>query len=41
MDAKDAVEIGKNYIKEIYASENVYNVGLEEVDFDIAKGFGT
>jgi hypothetical protein len=37
MDVKEAVALAKKYIVDIYASEQVTNVGLEEVDFDPAK----
>mgnify|MGYP001574599724 CR=1 FL=1 len=38
MNVKEAVELAKRHIVDIYAAENVTNVGLEEVDFDEAKG---
>ncbi|MHB8423811.1 MAG: hypothetical protein ACYDB9_01470 [Gammaproteobacteria bacterium] len=38
MDVKEVVEIAKRYIMDIYASEKITNVGLEEVDFDGTKG---
>lgn len=34
MDVKDAVQKAKLYIMEIFASEGVTNLGLEEVEFD-------
>jgi len=37
MDVKEVVALAKEYIVDIYASEQVTNVGLEEVDFDPVK----
>lgn len=38
MDVKAAVEMGKRYIAEVFEGEEIKNIGLEEVDFDEAKG---
>lgn len=38
MDVKKAVEIAKDSIKDIFASEEIFNVGLEEVEFDDHSG---
>jgi uncharacterized protein YdeI (YjbR/CyaY-like superfamily) len=32
MDVKEAIETAKNYVKDIYAEEEVTNLGLEEVE---------
>lgn len=37
MDVKEAVNLAKNYIVDIYADEQIRNVGLEEIDFDETK----
>ena len=37
MDVKEVVELAKRHIVEIYANEQITNVGLEEVDFDGTK----
>ncbi len=34
MDVKEVVDIAKRYVVDIYISEQITNVGLEEVDFD-------
>ena len=34
MDMKEAVEIAKNYIVDLFKDEGIRNLGLEEVDFD-------
>lgn len=34
MNVKAAVELGKRYIVDIYAGEEINNIGLEEVEFD-------
>ncbi len=34
MDAKQAVGLAKDYIKDIFSSEAILQVGLEEVEFD-------
>ena len=37
MDVKQAVDLAKRYILDLYADERVSNVGLEEVDHDGTK----
>ena len=34
MDAREAVHKAKKYLSDIYSDEELFNVGLEEVDFD-------
>ena len=34
MDAKTAVKVAKEYILELFADEQITNVGLEEIKFD-------
>ena len=34
MDAKQAVQIAKKHVAEIFSDEPIENVGLEEVEFD-------
>lgn len=34
MDVKEAVQVAKNYILELFEEEGIVDVGLEEVDFD-------
>ena len=34
MDVKEAVAYAKRYVLELFADENVTNIGLEEVEFD-------
>ena len=34
MDVKEAVETAKTYVTDLFGSEGVMNVGLEEVEFD-------
>lgn len=34
MDVKEAVERAKVHIQDLFSSEGIYNVGLEEVEFD-------
>ncbi len=34
MDVKQAVEMAKNHIKDLFENEGISNLGLEEVDFD-------
>jgi hypothetical protein len=36
MNAKEAVEIAKNTINDLFAKEGVTNLGLEELEFDDA-----
>ena len=38
MDVKEAAQKAKDYINDIYASEEIYNVGLEEVEHSAATG---
>ncbi len=38
MDVKTAISTAKRYIQEVYAEENVTNLGLEEVQHDDALG---
>ena len=37
MDAKQAVQIAKKHVAEIFSDEPIENVGLEEVEFDEFK----
>lgn len=37
MNVKEAVEIAKKYVSDLFATEQIRNVGLEEVDFDEDK----
>ena len=34
MDAKEASQIAKNYVIDVYRGEEIADVGLEEVEFD-------
>jgi hypothetical protein len=34
MDVKEAVELAKAHIQDLFGSEKIYNLGLEEVSFD-------
>lgn len=34
MDVKEAVNLAKEYTKDLFASEQISNLGLEEVEFD-------
>jgi hypothetical protein len=34
MDVKEAARFAKDYISELFASEQITNVGLEEIEFD-------
>ena len=38
MDVKEAIAAAKKYINEVYAGEQVPNLGLEEVEHPIAAG---
>jgi uncharacterized protein YdeI (YjbR/CyaY-like superfamily) len=38
MDTKEAIAAAKQYIKDIYADEQVTNLGLEEVEHVLAAG---
>ena len=37
MDTKRAVDIAKSYVAELFFGEGVYNLGLEEVEFDSTR----
>jgi len=34
MDVKEAVKLAKQYVTEIFAQEEIEDIGLEEVEFD-------
>ena len=34
MDVKEAVQLAKKHVAEVFADESIANVGLEEVEFD-------
>lgn len=34
MDVKDAVRLAKAYVREVFADENIMDVGLEETEFE-------
>ena len=34
MEAKDAISIAKDYIADIYNDEGVFNIGLEEIEYN-------
>jgi hypothetical protein len=38
MDAKEAIATAKKYLADIYADENITNLGLEEVEHDRGAG---
>jgi hypothetical protein len=38
MDVKDAVRLAKTYVREVFADENINEVGLEETRFDESSG---
>lgn len=38
MDVKEAIATAKNYVKDIYADEEVTNLGLEEVEHVMPAG---
>lgn len=38
MDAKEAIATAKKYVEDIYADEQVTNLGLEEIEHDVATG---
>ena len=38
MQVREAVAIAKNYLKELYADEQIAELGLEEVEFDDSDG---
>ena len=37
MDVKQAVTVAKEYVSDLYAAEQIRNLGLEEVEFDDSK----
>ena len=39
MDVKEAARTAKTYITELFADEQIMNVGLEEVEYDDSKNF--
>lgn len=38
MNVKEAIDIAKRYIREIYSGEKIENLGLEEVEFEEMHG---
>ena len=38
MDVKEAVQAAKSYIADVFGSEKISNMGLEEVEFDDSEG---
>lgn len=34
MDVKEAVQVAKDYVIELFGEEGIVDVGLEEIDFD-------
>jgi hypothetical protein len=34
MDVKQVVDLAKNYVKDLFASEGIFDLGLEEVELD-------
>ncbi len=38
MDVKEAVQVAREYVADLFDSEKISNVGLEEVAFDDAEG---
>jgi hypothetical protein len=38
MQVKEAVSIAKQYVKDVFAEEQVDSVGLEEIEFDAKTG---
>ena len=38
MDVRDAVKSAKQYVTQMFDDEPIYNVGLEEIEFDPAQG---
>ncbi|WP_206454506.1 hypothetical protein [Aurantimonas marina] len=38
MDAKEAARLAKKYLTELFADEEVFNLGLEEISFDDRNG---
>lgn len=41
MEVKDAMKIAKDYGNEVFADEQVTNLGLEETEYDAATGHWT
>lgn len=37
MDVKEAISLARNYVKEVFAEEQISAVGLEEVEFDESR----
>ena len=37
MDVKEAARTAKTYVTELFAEENICEVGLEEVEFDVGS----
>ena len=37
MNVKEAARTAKSYVTELFADENICEVGLEEVEFDVAN----
>ncbi len=38
MDVKEAVDLAKKYVIDLFANEGIVNLGLEEVEFDDSDG---
>ncbi len=38
MNVKEAIELAKDHIKDLFESEHISNLGLEEVEFDDHSG---
>ena len=38
MDVKDAIKPAKDYVSEVFAEEQVTNLGLDETEYDPAAG---
>lgn len=34
MEVKQAVEVAKNYVADLFESEEITNIGLEEIEYD-------
>jgi hypothetical protein len=34
MNVKEAIKLAKEYVADVFGDENLYNLGLEEVEFD-------
>ena len=37
MEVKDAVRLAKDYVADLFEAEQITNVGLEEVEFDLSS----